>query len=138
MADSQALGDAEDRTELESGKRVKLQGDEEKIEEPMSSTTGEDVAERETKTESLVAVNPAAQASTEVEVDDKNDKEEEGMAETEHVKDKPPPHSASPHLYCEEWSKLSREKIIDCIKGMIFGQAIGDALGESHTINLAN
>lgn len=33
------------------------------------------------------------------------------------------------HVYSPTWSKLSREDIVDCIRGLVYGQAIGDALG---------
>ena len=125
MADSQAIDNIKTsgaETEQDcSGKKAKLQGEEKIDDQTSAAAANEDVTDKETKTEGT--------ADAEHDAQEEDKKEVEGLEATEDVKDKPPPQSATQHVYCEEWSKLSKEKIIDCIKGMVFGQAIGDALG---------
>ena len=45
---------------------------------------------------------------------------------------------SSAHLYSEKWSKLSREDVIDKIKGVIYGQAIGDAFGKDSVFSIGD
>ena len=48
-------------------------------------------------------------------------------------------HSAeSSHLFSDSWTTLPRDVLIDKIKGIIYGQAIGDAFGMASKIKFAH
>ena len=39
------------------------------------------------------------------------------------------------HVYQSNWSKLSKDDVIDKVKGTLYGQAIGDAIGMWEALN---
>lgn len=43
---------------------------------------------------------------------------------------------SSLHVYELSWSKLSKADVIDKVKGVLYGQAIGDAIGKCSLVDL--
>lgn len=110
---------------------AKLAGDLESKFVVASTTAGEEV---EMASEGSEEVRSKGDDASEEKMDDSSnalvEEVEEGKKEGETAAISPG-NDSSAHVYSQSWSKLEKEEIVNRIKGMIYGQAIGDALGEA-------